>query len=144
MADGSCRALEFATASEDGSIRVWGMSDDESELICSYLLRPEPLSPIMSLSYSVDGFCISGASYNAVRIWNAEHGYNMMASWEGSEPEWRGSSIKDDDLASAAGKSSVNGDATSLGAHHTLAWHADSKRLAFGLGSQVAVINFQR
>ena len=100
--------------------------------------------PIMSLSYSANGFYLAGASYNTARIWNAQHSYHLMASWEGSEPEWRGSSIRDDDQASAAGRSSINGDGGPVSAHHTLGWHSDSKKLAFGLGSHVAVINLER
>lgn len=142
--NGSYRALEFATSSEDGSIKIWELVDNGVDITCLHQLRSEPLVPMMSLSYSVDGSCLAGASYNTARIWNAQYSYNLMASWEGSEPEWRGSSIKDDDQASAAGRSSINGDGGPPSAHHTLDWHSDSKRLAFGLGSQVVLINFQR
>lgn len=133
--------IEFATSSEDGSVKIWHVNEEVSELTCSHQLRLEPSSPVMCLSYSPDGFCLVGGSYSHVRIWNAQHGYNLMGSWEGTEPEWRGSQVRDDDLASA--RSSVN-DADPHAAYHSLAWHIDSKRLAFGLGSQMAVINFQR
>lgn len=142
--NGSYQVLEFATSSEDGTVKTWQLTDDDADVACLHQLRSEPLIPIMSLSYSADGFCLAGASYNTVRIWNVQHDYNLMAKWEGSEPEWRGSSIRDDDQASAAERSSINGDVGPLSAHHTLDWHSDSKKLAFGLGSQVTIINFQR
>ena len=143
--NGSYQIFEFATSSEDGTIKIWQITNNNGvDILCLHHLRTEPSIPIMALSYSTDGFCLAGVSYNTARIWNAQHNYNLMASWEGSEPEWRGSSIKDDDQASAAGRSSINGDGAPLSAHHTLDWHSDSKKLTFGLGSQVAVINFQR
>jgi len=143
--NGSSQAFEFATSSEDGTIKIWQLTNNENvQLSCRYHLRSEPLMPIMSLSYSANGFYLAGASYNTARIWNAQHSYHLMASWEGSEPEWRGSSIRDDDQASAAGRSSINGDGGPVSAHHTLGWHSDSKKLAFGLGSHVAVINLER
>ncbi|KAK5091902.1 hypothetical protein LTR70_002999 [Exophiala xenobiotica] len=143
--NGSHRIFEFATSSEDGTIKIWQLTNNENvQLSCRHQLRSEPFIPIMSLSYSADGFCLAGASYNTARIWNAQHSYNLMASWEGSEPEWKGSSIRDDDQASAAGRSSINGEGGPLSAHHTLDWHSDGKKLAFGLGSHVVVINLQR
>ena len=142
--NGTYHMLEFATSSLDGTIRIWEVTDDSTDFICIQQLRFEPSASIMSLAYSPDGFCIAGASYSTMRIWNAQHKYNLMASWEGAEPDWKGSSIQDDDLASAGGRSSVNGDGGPGSADHTLAWHTDSKRLAFGLGSQVAIVNFQR
>lgn len=139
--NGRYNSPEFCTSSEDGSIKIWQIIDDS--LDCTQQLQFEPSSPIMSLSFSPDGFYLAAASYNTVCIWNAQHAYNLMANWTGSDAEWRGTGIRDDDMASAAGRSSVNGDGPSS-ADHTLAWHIDSKRLAYGLGSQVAIINFQR
>ncbi|KAK5101732.1 hypothetical protein LTS08_004191 [Lithohypha guttulata] len=142
--NGTYGVLELATSSLDGTIKVWQVSDGVLDLTCTQQLRFEPTSPVMSLSYSPDGFCLAAASYSSARIWNAQHGYNLMAAWEGTDPEWKGGSIRDDDITSAAGRSSINGDGPPNSADHTLVWHVDSKRLAFGLGSQVSVINFQR
>lgn len=142
--NGAYRELEFATSSLDGTIKVWQMNQNSTGFACLHVLQLEPTLPLMSVSYAPDGFCLAGVSYNIARIWNAEYNYNLMASWEGQEPEWRGSHIRDEDLASAGGRSSINGDGVPASPDHALAWHSDSKRLAFGLGSQVAVINFQR
>lgn len=142
--NGAYRELEFATSSLDGTIKIWQMGHSSAGFSCLHVLQLEPTSPLMSISYAPDGFCLAGASYNIARIWNAEYNYNLMASWDGQEPDWRGSHIRDEDLASAGGRSSVNGDGGPTSPDHALAWHPDSKKLAFGLGSQVAVINFQR
>lgn len=135
--------VEFATSGFDGLIRVWQLHHNATDFYCVRQLRMEQLAPIMSLSYSPDGFCLAGVSYNVARIWNAQHEYNLMANWQGSDAEWRGNSLKEDDMMSANGRSSINGDGGS-NADHSLSWHVDSKKLAFGLGSQVAVFNFQR
>jgi len=101
-------------------------------------------SPVMTLSYSPDGFCLTGASYDTIRIWNAEHSYHHMATWKGEEESWNGARLRDDDMMSIGGASSIVGDGLQASADHSLSWDADSKKLAFGLGAQVAVIDFQR
>ncbi|ETI27815.1 hypothetical protein G647_00264 [Cladophialophora carrionii CBS 160.54] len=135
---------EFATSSMDGTIKVWRYDDDSNSITSVCKLIVGHGSPIMALSYSPDGFCLAGASYDTVRIWNSEHDHNHMASWKDEQNLWNGSKLKDDDMMSTGGRSSVNGDAYQVTADHTLAWDGDSKKLAFGLGSQVAIINFER
>ena len=145
-ANGEYEDLEIATSDLEGFVKTWRLNEGNSELTCVHQLRFEPRAPLMCLSYSPDGFCLAATSYTTACIWNAQHNYNLMASWEGKEPEWKGSSIKDDELASGGGRSSADADSdgASSSADHTLSWHMDSKRLAFGFGSQVAVIDFQR
>lgn len=142
--NGAHREMEFATSSLDGTVKIWQLGPTSAGFSCLHILQIGPNSPLMSIAYPMDGFCLAGASYNVVRMWNAENNYNLVASWEGQEPEWRGINIRDDDLASAGGRSSVTGDGLSTIPDHTLSWHNDNKRLAFGLGSQVAIIDFQR
>lgn len=144
LPDGYGESIELATSSLDGFVKVWEYTSQSNRLSCLHQLRFNPHSPAMCLSISSDQSYIAAASYNAVRIWDAKNGCNLIASWEGKEPEWKGSSIRDDDITSAGGKSSVNGEGTSGVSDHTLTWQVGGKRLAFGLGSQVAVINFQR
>ena len=156
---GQLSTSEFATSSEDGTIKVWQVNQARESI--DQLAKLTFGRPILlkTLAYSPDGFCLAGASHAGVRIWNAEHGYNQMAVWQGSE-EWKGNSLRDEDLLSNGAMSSVNGDGNG-GAHdYSLTWDLDSKKLAFGLGSQVsppsslhgsptythqiALINFQR
>ncbi|RMZ77006.1 hypothetical protein DV738_g4573, partial [Chaetothyriales sp. CBS 135597] len=138
---------EFATSSEDGTIKIWQYDrptntiSTTSKLIVGY---PQLLK---TLAYSPDGFFLAGASYSTVRIWNAEYVYNQMANWKGESTSWKGDTLKeDDDLVSNGAMSSVNGDGTGAAglADHSLAWGSDGSKLAFALGSQVALINFRR
>ncbi|KIX02141.1 uncharacterized protein Z518_08080 [Rhinocladiella mackenziei CBS 650.93] len=135
---------EFASSSMDGTIRVWRYDEDSNSIISICKLIIGHTSPVMTLSYSPDGFCLAGASYDTIRIWNAEHSHNHMATWKGEQDSWNGSRLKDDDIMSVGGISSMNGDALQASADHALTWDAESKKLAFGLGSQVAVVDFQR
>ncbi|KIW96269.1 uncharacterized protein Z519_03337 [Cladophialophora bantiana CBS 173.52] len=135
---------EFATSSMDGTIKVWKCDGETTSIISICKLIIGHGSPVMALSYSPDGFCLAGASYDVARIWNAEHGHNLMATWKDEQNMWKGSKLKDDDMMSMGGISSVNGDTIQTSSEHTLVWDGQSKRLAFGLGSQVALIEFQR
>lgn len=129
---------DFATSSMDGTIKIWRYDGESSSIMSVCKLIIAHGSPIMALSYSPDGFCLAGASYDVVRIWNAEHDYHHMATWKDEESSWNGSRLKDDDMMSMGGRSSVNGDTGQTSADHTLTWDGESKKLAFGLGSQVS------
>ncbi|KIW49326.1 hypothetical protein, variant 1 [Exophiala xenobiotica] len=135
---------EFATSSMDGTVKVWVLDPESNAIVSIRKLIIGNASPIMTLSYSPDGFCMTGASYDTIRIWNAEHNYHHMATWKGEEESWNGARLRDDDMMSIGGASSINGDGLQASADHSLSWDADSKKLAFGLGVQVAVIDFQR
>lgn len=128
---------EFATSSMDGTIRIWRLDENFNSLGCVAKVVLEVVSPIMALSYSPDGFCIAGASYDKVQIWNADSNILPLAAWNGSDNGWRGASIKEDDALSNGAVSSVNGDHTST-SDHCLSWDVSSKKLAFSLGSQVS------
>lgn len=140
---GGVRALsttDFATCSVDGTIKAWRYDDSSNSVMTLCKLSLGPTQPFKALSYSPDGFCIAGASYGDVRIWNAEHSYSPMATWQGPPQQWHGNTLKEEeDLASNGGMSSVNGDALSP-AEHSLTWDADSMKLAFSLGAQVCCL----
>lgn len=131
---------EFATSSMDGTAKVWAYDPDSLTILCINKLTIGHASPLMTLSFSPDGFCLAGASYDTIRIWNAEHGYNHMATWKGELDKWHGSQLRDDDIMSIGGVSSMNGDALQTSADHALTWDSESKKLAFGLGSQVCIL----
>lgn len=132
----SLSTTDFATCSVDGTIKAWRFDESSKSLTTLCKLTLGATQPLKALSYSPDGFCLAGASYGDVRIWNAEHGYSQMAMWQGREQQWNGNALKEDDLVSNGGISSVNGDVSSL-TEHSLSWDADSMKLAFSLGSQV-------
>ncbi|RMZ90919.1 hypothetical protein DV736_g1845, partial [Chaetothyriales sp. CBS 134916] len=137
---------EFATSSEDGTIKIWHYDRPTNTISTTSKLVVGFPQLLKTLAYSPDGFCLAGASYSTVRIWNAEYGYNQMANWKGESSSWKGDTLKDDDLVSNGAMSSLNGDGTGPGgvADHSLAWASDGNRLAFALGSQMALINFRR
>jgi WD40 repeat protein len=128
---------EFATCSVDGTIKAFSYSDTHNSITTLCKLTLGYSQPLKALSYSPDGFCLAGASYADLRIWNAEHRYNLMASWQASASDWDGNAIKDRDLVSNDGVTSLNGDSTAV--EHSLSWDADSMRVAFSLASQVCI-----
>lgn len=136
--------IEFATSSTDGTVKVWQYDEGDGVIISLCKLTVGHASPVMTISYSSDSFCLAGASYDTVRIWNAEHGYKNMATWKGEPESWGGSKLKEDDIMSVGGMSGMNGDAPQAIADHTLAWDAESKKVAFGLGSQVSQVPLSR
>ncbi|EXJ88967.1 hypothetical protein A1O3_02031 [Capronia epimyces CBS 606.96] len=131
---------EFATSSTDGTVKVWLYDEANNTIVSLCKLIVGYASPVMTIAYSPDGFCLAGASYDTVRIWMAEHGYHHMATWKGEPDSWGGSKLKEDDIMSVGGMSGVNGDGPQAIADHTLSWDVGSKKLAFGLGSQVSHI----
>lgn len=131
---------EFATSSMDGTVKVWRYDQMNNSITSVCKLVIGPASPVMELAYSPDAFCLAGASYDAIRIWNAEHGHNHMATWKGEPETWAGSRLKDDDNMSIGGLSSMNGDVHQASTDHSLVWDVESRRLAFGLGSQVSIL----
>ena len=135
---GQLSTSEFATSSEDGTIKVWQVNQARESI--DQLAKLTFGRPILlkTLAYSPDGFCLAGASHAVVRIWNAEHGYNQMAIWQGPG-EWKGNSLRDEDLMSNGAMSSINGDGNGGALDYSLSWDLDSKKLAFGLGSQVSL-----
>ena len=135
---GQLSTSEFATSSEDGTIKVWRVNQANNSIDqLAKLSFGRPLL-LKALAYSPDGFCLAGASNAGVRIWNAEHGYIQMASWQGSE-EWKGNNLRDEDLMSNGAMSSINGDGSGGALDYSLTWDLDSKKLAFGLGAQVCM-----
>jgi WD40 repeat protein len=134
---GALSTTEFATCSMDGTIKAWKLMKDKAPTLLN-VMNLDHSQPFKALSYSPDGFCLAGASYADIRIWNAEHGYHQMATWQGSEPAWNARALTEEDNVSNGGVSSINGD-TSAAADHSLAWDAHSMKLAYALGPQVRV-----
>ena len=94
-------------------------------------------SPVLALSYSSDGFYMAGASYDQVKIWNAERRGPPVAQWDGQGTAWHGASLKLHDVAGNREVESDDGNRQDPDPDHSLSWDADSKKLALGLGNQV-------
>ena len=131
---------DFATCSLDGTVKLWRLDEAIRALSTLATVAADIPTPIMALSYSPDGFCVAAASYDKIRIWNPDATSQPLASWDASESDWAGARLREEDTMSMAGMSSVNGDQASS-ADHCLSWDVSSKKLAFGLASQVSTSN---
>ena len=130
-------AHEFATSSMDNTIKIWRFDNTNNQVEALFKVHMGLSSPVMTLSYSPDGFYIAGASYDQIKIWKAESGVQTIAQWDGQDSDWRGTSLKLRDQDSNRDIRSVSDGQQDFDADHSLSWDADSKKLAFGLGHQV-------
>jgi WD40 repeat protein len=131
-------AHEFATSSEDKTIRFWRFDNSNSQLEFLFKVHMGLSSPVMALSYSPDGFYVAGASYDHIKIWKAESGIQPIAQWDGQNSDWRGTALKLRDQDTNGDIRSASDGQQEFDADHSLSWDADSKKLAFGLGNQVS------
>ena len=142
LLDGTFRSrfYDFATSSLDHTIKVWQFDKLDRALHNTAVVALDLQSPAMTLSYSPDSFYLAGASYDQIRIWSADSGLQLLASWGASNDEWRGARAREEDVMSVGGRSSVNGEHTPI-ADQCLAWNRNSKALVFSLGSQVSTLH---
>jgi WD40 repeat protein len=156
-------AHEFATSSMDNTVKIWRFDNTNNKVEGLFKVHMGLSSPVMTLSYSPDGFYVAGASYDQVKIWKAKSGVHPIAQWDVQDSGWRGTALKMRDQDANLDIRSASDGQNEVDADHSLSWDADSKKLAFGLGNQVcdlchlmpikaftdpfaqvAVINFQR
>ena len=123
---------EFATASDDGYIRVW--SYDSQSNIANQMFKVN--SPSMALSYSPDGRHFAGARADKLKVWKSDRKHPAIGDWDGSGTRWRGASVVDDDRTTN-GDVSMNGDFSLTKGDHSLSWDSQGNKIAFGLGEQV-------
>ena len=128
---------EFATSSMDNTIKIWRFDITSNQVQALFKVHMGLSSPVMTLSYSPDGFYVAGASYDQIKIWKAESGVQPIAQWDGKDSDWRGTSLKLRDQDANGDLRSASDSPQELDADHSLSWDANSKKLAFGLGNQV-------
>ncbi|KAF2090197.1 hypothetical protein K490DRAFT_63068 [Saccharata proteae CBS 121410] len=85
---------------------------------------------VVEISFSPDGFLLAAAGTDTVTFWDPEAG-RAKAKWKPSE-----------DSKDRWDSSLPAGQETEL--DHKLRWDSDGKKLAYKLGNQIAIINFQR
>ena len=143
---------DFATASLDGTIKLWRLNDQLHELTCLFKISiGGGLDfPVLASNFSPDGSHFAAASYDRMMIWDANAGGSPIAKWDisaKSEIGWRGTELKEQ-RANKSSQQEPNGMAvdneddieTEAGdPDHSLSWDASGKRLAFGLGTQVRI-----
>ena len=123
---------EFATATDDSTIRVWTYDSQKNTATIMFKVR----SPSMALSYSLDGLYFAGAKSDKLQVWSADRQNPPIASWDGSGSSWRGANVVDDDRTTN-GDVSMNGDFPLVRGDHSLSWDSRGNKIAFGLGEQV-------
>lgn len=120
----------LATASLDGTIKVWSIDLDSKHYHCLHRLPMVSEMPVLASSLSPDGCFIAAASEDNIRIWNMERGGAHVADWDGRGTGWKANEER----------ATTNGDTNGQVQHaaYMLSWDCDSKKLAFGLKDQVS------
>ena len=128
---------DFATASVDGTAKIWRYRDQSATIECLFKLSMADSPPVFGLSYTPDGHAVAGASYEKVTLWNAEKRGPPLAKWEGDEHTWAGTHLRRQRRISEGETMSEDGIREDM--EHSLTWDADSRKLAFALGNQVCL-----
>ncbi|ETS77341.1 hypothetical protein PFICI_11215 [Pestalotiopsis fici W106-1] len=113
----------IASAGEDGAIFIWNARSTDGKPKCSMTMG----DPIVALSFTPDGAFIAGATHDKILIWKVGDHSIPRASWERiphpSSPRLQSETDEEDE--------------------HCLSWDATGQRLAFGVNSRLAIINFR-
>lgn len=132
IADSRSFDEEFATATDDNTIRVWCYHALSNTVETLFKVK----SPSMTLSYSLDGKYFAGAKADKLQVWRASRQLPAVATWDGASSSWRGASVVDDDRTTN-GDVSMNGEFPVAKGDHSLSWDFSGSKIAFGLGDQV-------
>ncbi|MCJ1347793.1 hypothetical protein MMC31_006022 [Peltigera leucophlebia] len=122
----------LVTSSLDGDIKIW---DSKYPFTTIHSLSLGRSVPAMAIGFSHDGYFVAAANSNHILIWNAKEGGTPKASWSGELDTWQ-SPANGVDQDSGIGEED---DVTT----HSLSWNSDGSKIAYGLGSQIAIIDFQ-
>ncbi|RDW82073.1 hypothetical protein BP6252_03185 [Coleophoma cylindrospora] len=116
----------LASAGEDGAISIWNARSPESKPKCSMTMG----QGVVGIAFTPDGTHIAGATSEYIDIWKIDNVRVQRATWtRGPELGWQtprsSASSRDED-------------------QHCLCWNANGEKLAYGVNSMMAVINFSR
>ena len=140
---------DFATASAEGSIRLWRFEIATATIGCIQRLTMGAEKPVLAMAFSPDGSLIAGGHRDTVNIWDVskdDRGGAPMGRWEGSATGWMAAMQKDIEIrdpAVADGEKVTNGemkmelDGENEEMEHCLSWDEEGGKVAFALGSQV-------
>ncbi|PYH91512.1 WD40 repeat-like protein [Aspergillus ellipticus CBS 707.79] len=132
------QSLVLASSSTDDTVKVWHIDLESRRFNLIHRLFLGPSSPALASTFSPDGYALAAASKDGLFIWNAQRGGTALATWKSSGPEEK----KEEDEPSPV-TNGHNGTAESV-PDRSLAWDTDGKKLAFGFGNQLAIVNLQR
>ncbi|KAI3338415.1 WD40-repeat-containing domain protein [Ustulina deusta] len=115
----------LASGGEDGAIFIWNALAPEGPAKCSMTMGPA----IVALAFTPDGAFIAGASSERILIWKVDDHSIPRASWSRlPHPGW---------LSPRMNPESDEED------EHCLGWDSTGHKLAYGVNSRLAVINFR-
>ncbi|TPR02568.1 Aminotransferase class I and II family protein [Aspergillus niger] len=129
--------LVLATSATDDTVKVWHLDLESKQFNCIHRLFLGPSAPALASTFSPDGYALAAASKESLFIWNAQRGGTALATWRVPGPEEQ---KKEESSPMVNGH---NGTAESV-PDRSLAWDTDGKKLAFGYGNQLAIVNLQR
>ncbi|KAJ5606488.1 hypothetical protein N7510_009269 [Penicillium lagena] len=130
-------SIVLASYSTDDSVKVWQVDLEAKQFGCLHRLFLGPSTPALAGGFSPDGYALGAVSKDRLFIWNVERGGNAMATW--SAPA--SSEVKKEETDRATNGQNGHSGAVS---DRALSWDADGKRLAYGFGHQMAIVNLQR
>ncbi|KAJ5054136.1 uncharacterized protein L3040_000418 [Drepanopeziza brunnea f. sp. 'multigermtubi'] len=118
----------LATAGDDGAISIWNVYSSEEKSVSSMTMG----SAVVALSFTPDGAFIAGGTNERILIWKTDDVSVPRAIWiRGDDKGWRTPQSQD----------SVPDDSED---QFSMCWDAKGQRLAYGVNSRLAVINFRR
>ncbi|KAF2971433.1 hypothetical protein GQX73_g2107 [Xylaria multiplex] len=116
----------LASGGEDGAIFIWNALAPDGPAKCSMTMGPA----IVALAFTPDGAFIAGATSERILIWKVDDHGIPRASWSRSpHPGW---------LSPRMNPESDEED------EHCLCWDSTGHKLAYGVNSRLAIINFRR
>ncbi|KAF7591391.1 hypothetical protein BBP40_001618 [Aspergillus hancockii] len=133
----SNHSLVLASSSTDDTVKIWHIDLDIKRFDCIHRLFLGPSSPALASCFSPDGYALAAASKEKLFIWNSQRGGTAMATW--TAPKIEETKVEEEQTHLVNGH---NGNVESI-SDRSLVWDTDGKRLAFGFGKQLAIINMQ-
>ncbi|CZS88025.1 hypothetical protein WAI453_000418 [Rhynchosporium graminicola] len=125
LADDTERYL--ASAGEDGAISLWNVLSTDTTSKSSMTVG----SAVVALAFSPDGAFIAGGANDKILIWKSDDPTAPRAVWtRGDELGWR------------TPQSHNSGSDEQSEDQFSLCWDAEGRKLAYGVNSRLAVINF--
>ncbi|OTB03405.1 hypothetical protein M426DRAFT_177409 [Hypoxylon sp. CI-4A] len=115
----------LASGGEDGAIFIWNVFASDGKAKCSMTMGP----PIVALAFTPDGAFLAGATNERILIWKVGDCSIPRASWSRApHPGW---------FSPRMNAESEEED------EHCLGWDATGHKLAYGVNSRLAIINFR-
>ncbi|KAI0137234.1 lish protein [Xylariales sp. AK1849] len=115
----------LASGGEDGAIFIYNALATDGKPRCSMTMG----NPIVALAFTPDGAFIAGATHERILIWKVGDHSIPRASWSRMpHPGWLSPRMNSD---------------TEDEDEHCLCWDSTGRKLAYGVNSRLAVINFR-